>query len=204
MPVLSNQNMFVDLSTDSFYVWGGDAPFAESTDASDLWRFAVDGEGGGSWNREAVADAELFLSIDRTERGAYTNTPDGGYVFGGEVIDSDAKRTGENKKGYVSFDFDTKEWEYETTVPYSQDGSLWGATATYVPGFGSRELIFLLGGMERRREQASAYLDFGRVHFFDPASQTWYEQSTTGKVPPRRHDHCAIGVGDKKNETYEM
>lgn len=205
MPVLAHQNLFTDLSTNSFYVWGGYTPWDESVDTSFLWRFIVDGGGGGEWVREAPGNPDFFVALARSNSGAYTQTPDTGYVFGGSELGSNARETGANVKGVVTFDFDSKDWAQDTNGPFSPDGSLWGATATYVNKFTEKGLIVILGGVTRRAETASGYLAFNTVQLYDVTSGTWYEQETTGDAPSRRSHHCAVGVGDSESQdTYEM
>lgn len=205
LPTLSNQNLFTDASRNSFYVWGGYVPFDESADSSNLWKFNADGDGGGSWVREAPGNADFFVDLERTENGATTSSPGAGFVFGGKILDSKSKATGQNEKGTVTFDFGSKNWSQNSEGPFSPDQTLWGATASFVEGFADEGLIFLLGGMNRRDEPAAGYLDFETVHFFDIAKRDWYEQKTTGDVPGVRFHHCAVAMTDSSsNDTTEM
>lgn len=202
---VSNQNLFTDLSRNCFYVWGGYVPFEESADSSNLWRFNVDGEGGGEWVREAPGNADFFVELERTENGVVASSNSAGYIFGGKILDENSKGTGINAKGVVTFEFDSKDWSQNSEGPFSPDATLWGASATFVEGLASEGLIFITGGMNRRDEQAAGYLDFGTVHFYDPAEEEWYEQKTTGDVPGRRFHHCTVAATDSNNnDTSEM
>jgi hypothetical protein len=158
MPVLNEQSLLTHTSASSFYRFGGFKPFGETADGSTLWRFLTDGEGGGAWARESPNIATAFLNLNRSEAAAHISTPDAGFMFGGKAVDLDSQSQWENVKGFVSFNFTTKEWREwngqgdDTDLPYSLDGSLFAASATYVKKYGGAGLIFLLGGMSRHAE----------------------------------------------------
>lgn len=207
MPVMTNQAIFIHAASNSFYVWGGYVAYKTTADLGVLWKFIADGEGSGAWSREAPADADLFIDLQQSENAAYVTTPNMAYAFGGRLVISDnASKTEENIKGYVSFDFNSLEWsEGSDDESYSQDGSLWGGTATYVERYGAGGIIVMLGGVTRRGEAASAYKSFGKVDVYDISARKWYSQSTTGDIPPQRFKHCAVSIGNKNNsDTHEM
>lgn len=207
MPVLSQQAIFTDRNSESFYLWGGYLPFVETADFSLFWRFTVDGKGGGQWDSEAPDNQQVFASIDRAENTAYKSTSDGGFVFGGKILDEDGKVTSsqESVKGFKTFNFTTKEWAEESGGAYSQDGSIWGGSATFVDKFGTKGVIVMLGGLSRPDQPGSGYIDWGTIHVYDVAAKQWHSQKASGDVPSRRSHHCAVGVADTgENNSYEM
>jgi hypothetical protein len=105
--------------------------------------------------------------------------------------------------GYAVFNFTTREWTRESNGPYSSDGTLYGATATFAPIFGSNGLIFVLGGQSGFRDYDQEYVTFQRVHFLDPATREWQFQVTTGEAPSGRFYHCSVGVASTSG-TFEM
>lgn len=206
--MLGQQAIFTDQASKSFYVWGGYLVDDEEPDYSTLWRFGTDGEGGGQWNSEAPSNQEVFLGLDVTEKMAYTSTDDGGLAFGGKILGPDGvpnSTTEESAKGFVTFNFTTKDWTHEDSGPYSHEGSIFGASATFVDRFGARGVIVLLGGLERANQPGSGYVDWGTIHVYDVAEKKWHSQKALGDAPSRRSHHCAVGVaGTAGNGSYEM
>lgn len=195
--------MFSDPSSHSFYRWGGYIAYSESTDApASYWRFESDQRGDGQWHREASTNPNIFRDLHASEGSASVGAADAGFVFGGKFVDGSRN----NVAGFAVYNFTTGEWAEETEVSYStSDGSLWGGTATYVSRFGSRGVIFVLGGMRGRERPPSSYLPFDTVHFYDVGTRTWHQQAASGDGPSRRHLHCAVGTGgNNDNNTYEM
>lgn len=195
-PSRNNQAYFVDPSNESFYVWGGYAWAADrqSSNDKDLWRFDVDGRGGGGWSRDDSGNQDVFDGLIPTGSAACVSAPDAAFLFGG----FEWNNSGRGVKGFYKYDFGTREWSQETDVGYSTDqGTLWGATATYVSGFGSAGLIFILGGIRGRDTADEEYMPFDKVHFYDIGAGKWHSQKTYGEPKPsRRQHHCAIGVRD--------
>lgn len=202
-PVMFNQAILTDESSGTFYVWGGFVSWFASLPGSSLWKFTANADGGGSWNRETPNNPDTFVNLDRVENGVYVSTPGAGFVFGGRSTDRTTSKPSGNVKGFVSFDFNTRSWQEHSEAPYSPDGTLWGAAAIYVPTFGPNGLVFLLGGMSRREEEGAGYIEFRRVHFFDPVTKEWFSQSTTGDIPGARHQFC-VGGAPGANGTYDM
>jgi len=207
-PSLVLQSLFTDESSDSFYIWGGYSMISgESPDAasSSLWKFTVDGEGGGSWASESQDDA--FTDLVRSQAGAYVSTRDSGFHFGGESTRAATSRPEGAVPGYFHFNFTSGDhsWQNETRAPYSDQGTIYGATATWVPTFGPNGLIVLVGGESREigNSRNSEYLPMDMIHFMDPVTKTWYKQQTTGGVPGKRVFHCSVGV-ESNNGTFEI
>lgn len=208
IPVLNEQALLTDHSTNSFYIWGGYLSRDKSASTTTLWRFIANGAGGGDWSSESPSNPELFMRLQRSETSAYASSTDTGFMFGGRATDSDTQSTKVNIKGFATFNFLTTEWtDWNDDAPYSQDGSLWGGTATYVEQFGEAGIIVILGGKEMLHQPASGDVDFNTIHFYDIAAQKWHKQVTheDSEAPPRRHHHCTVGAGDTSaNGTYEM
>ncbi|KAJ2986566.1 hypothetical protein NUW58_g4964 [Xylaria curta] len=205
MPVLNSGSILTDHQSGSFYVYGGEVPFKPSADTSTLWRFFTDGKGRGMWSNEAPENAATFLHIDRNSRAAYASAKDQGFIFGGKVLNQDSKPMKDNVIGYKTFDFTTKRRGEIVDAPYSADGSLFGATATFVESFGPSGIIVLLGGGVRQDQPASGYLDLHTVYFYDIAEKKWHSQATSGEIPPQRDTGCALGVSDTShNSSFEI
>lgn len=202
-PVRSNEAYFADPSSRSLYSWGGFRFRPEEPAGTDLWRFQVDERGNGRWERETSANEDVFGNLLATGSAACVTTPDDAYLFGG----NEWNNSKQGVKGFYKYNFETTEWSQQTEVGYATDhGFLWGGTATYVSGFGSKGLIFILGGITGRYTADRTHMPFNTVHFYDIGTGRWHSQETSGDQKPnsRRH-HCAVGAGGfGDSNTYEM
>ncbi|KFA47531.1 hypothetical protein S40293_02131 [Stachybotrys chartarum IBT 40293] len=199
------QAIFTDESTGRFFIWGGHTTVDYSIGDPILWYFTPDGNGGGNWT---VGDPSTGSSItsrdsERAESSAYSNANGAGFAFGGLSTRATSLEPRGNLVGYAVFNFTTREWTRESNGPYSSDGTLYGATATFAPIFGSNGLIFVLGGQSGFRDYDQEYVTFQRVHFLDPATREWQFQVTTGEAPSGRFYHCSVGVASTSG-TFEI
>lgn len=204
VPTRSHQAILTNKGEDTFYIYGGFSGYGDSTDDSQFWKFAADGEGGGTWAREALANADVFSDFELSSGAAYVSTNDTGFVFGGTAVGSNPIR---NLQGFKTFNFTTREWNEERDDPYSGDGTLWGGSATFVERYGASGIIVMLGGVQRRAEDASAYVDLGKVWFYDVAEKTWHSQQTANNddKPGGWDNGCVVGVEDTgDNDSFEM
>lgn len=108
--------------------------------------------------------------------------------------------------GLLSYNFSTQTVE-NTTVSASSDGFLQMGSMQYVPNFGSAGILVSAGGnhgyVKSSGEWASNWQAFDTVQVLDIASGTWYDQVTTGNVPPFRMQYCMAGAASS-NRTYEI
>ncbi|KAK7210051.1 hypothetical protein V2G26_017229 [Clonostachys chloroleuca] len=193
---------FHDDAKKTFYIWGGRifrTPWGVPPPVK-VWKFVADDKGGGAWSTED--DNHSFDDLVRSEDGAYVSTEDAGFWIGGSAFPETHTDANSDIPGVVSYNFTTKEWKNHTEAPFSDDGTVNAATATYIPSFGPNGLIMLLGGLEHTIPKATNHLSFETVHFFDPVTMKWYKQPTTGTKPQKRNHHCSVGV--QGNGTYEI
>lgn len=74
----------------------------------------------------------------------------------------------------------------------------------YEPNFGASGVIVAAGGHQLQNGPSGKYLlSFSLVQVFDPGSNTWYEQTTTGGIPEGRKQYCMTGAASSNN-TYEI
>ncbi|GKT54693.1 kelch repeat protein [Colletotrichum tofieldiae] len=94
-----------------------------------------------------------------------------------------------------------------TTNAFSENGTVNGGSAIYIPAFGPNGLITLMGGstsaLEPNQKTPTGWLDFNNLTFFDPITRDWYWQQTTGNAPTARRGFCSVGVNGT-NGTYEV
>ncbi|KAK3389671.1 hypothetical protein B0H63DRAFT_556790 [Podospora didyma] len=202
-------------SGDGFYWWGGYVSARTRPDGiskEGIWRFTVDGRGGGSWALEFPANPTYFKTLATTEDGAYavSRNKTAFWLGGHGTHRTDPARVdaiGVAVTGLVTYDMETKTWQNESSLglapPY---GTIRGARMEYVPTFGPNGLMVVLGGFiwnlepNSRTESAA---DFSNVTLFDPVTRKQYWQTTTGTAPPARYLHCSVGVASPGG-TYEI
>lgn len=195
------------------YAWGGRNAYNMSLpEPFKYWRLCIEDDDQDplakrkrpEWEEVDTTSAYQLAQVASTSHSAFASAPDIGYIFGGKEHKEDGSN--ENARFYRSFNFITKESKEHEKPPYTTDSTLWGAQAVYVPDFGPNGLVFILGGVRSRDQAGAAYVDFQNLHFMDPTTMKWYEQTATssGKdFPHRRHQHCAVGLPGT-NGTYDM
>jgi hypothetical protein len=74
----------------------------------------------------------------------------------------------------------------------------------YVPNFGPAGVIVAAGGLKQAADASeNRLISFGSVQVYDPATNNWYEQTTTGSIPKGRKEYCMTGAASSNN-TYEI
>lgn len=213
---LANQAIWNHPDGNAFYTFGGRAFYGcnkEKITTDGIWKFAVDGQGGGSWAKEQPSNLDMFKTINLTYGAAYASTygPSGGIGFSiGGYVDgnTDPKAAKYDKPlgfipSMVAYDMKTKTVSTsDITMVVPPRGHLFQGRAQFVPQFGPNGLVFLLGGLAYS-DAGNHGLDYGNISFFDPQSREWRWQSTRGNMPSHRFEHCMVGIASPAG-TYEM
>ncbi|KAK1974288.1 hypothetical protein LZ30DRAFT_416493 [Colletotrichum cereale] len=202
------QGLWINEATNSLWIWGGKSPNGaprENPPAS--WKFTADGEGGGKWSKETPANPTFFTDLKRSEDGAFASTPDAGFWFGGKASGlTNPNPVPQAVPGMVTYNMTTKSWANETTA-LSENGTVIGSSAVYIPTFGPNGLITIMGGYTEALDPGlkgpTGWLDFANLTFLDPVTRKWYSQATTGNPPTARAGFCSVGVNGT-NGTYEI
>ena len=100
--------------------------------------------------------------------------------------------------GLVEYSFGNRSWSNSSASGYSRHGTVQNGAMHYVPPFGPGGLFVVLGG-----ENSTDLKDFGTVSVYDPVSQTWFNQTTTGNMPNPKKEFCVAGIASTVG-TYEM
>ncbi|KAI0426685.1 hypothetical protein F5Y09DRAFT_56391 [Xylaria sp. FL1042] len=210
-PLLAKQIHWTDSSAQSLYTWGGFTS-DDSSPSQGLWRFTVDGSGGGTWTQVTQRDYLDFTRLKGTFGSAFTQTKDVGYSFGGAVMKSSDGSVSKAIPGYatpglVSYNFQTGNWDNTTVTmsSYGGYGTSLNARAEYVP-FGPNGLILFLGGAETpvdATNETIVEVSWNHITMVDPVTKQWYTQTITGTRPPTVESHCSVGVPGP-NGTYEI
>lgn len=212
-PKLTRQVLWKGEDPKAFWIWGGRTIRDIDSDKINkrkMWRFEANGEGGGRWFPETPNESDDFRDMHLPFRPAYTTYKNTGFSFGGEQVpasDPEIDVKFQPVQGMVTFDLNSKTFSNESTPDVSRYGTLVGATAEYVPGFGDNGLIMILGGYgytpdtNVRRPDQTLYFD--NLTFLDPETRQWYWQKSSGDHPSPRLDHCSVGVRSGR-DTHEM
>ncbi|KAI1632010.1 hypothetical protein F4809DRAFT_125862 [Biscogniauxia mediterranea] len=210
-PLLNKQIYWTDLSTSSLYAWGGMTSAGLSLPpTNEIWRFGADGQGGGAWSQVTQQDYLDFSKLVRPSGSAFTQSQDIGYALGGEATTTTDSAIQKQTPGYalqglVSYNFRTGQWTNSSSTSYGGYGTSLNARAEYVP-YGSNGLLLFLGGAETpvdATNETIVQVNWNTVTLYDPATQSWYQQSTTGTRPPTMEGACSVGVRGPNN-TYEI
>ena len=196
---------------DSFYAWGGDKGLSKNVEDGKLWKFAVDGAGGGSWEKQPLDNSAFLLLV--TAQGCVCSFNGTGFIVGGWASrDSDATllsiRDHIAVPGVTSFDMLSGKWKNQTAPGLSTSETIAYGRSLFV-SFGPNGLILVLGGLQSTSQNRSLNfgegqkLDFINLKLYDPVRNVWHSQQATGAFPSPRASFCTVGV-QGPNNTYEM
>ena len=102
--------------------------------------------------------------------------------------------------GLVIFDTNSQEWFNVSSTGYSWSGTSVSGAADFVPSFGAKGLLFVLGGAAN---SDTALVPFDTVSIYNHATQVWQTQKVIGDLPHLSSEPCVVGMpGD--NGTYEV
>ena len=180
-PIFNNEAIWTDISSNSFYIWGGSAWFGVVVPQDQIWRFDTDGDGGGSWSTEIPGNPAVFDSLIRPAEGAYANSKATGFFLGGWAggwTDPSLPYSSTfSIPNIVSFNMDTKLWSNDSTLAFTQFGTDVGGAAEFIPSFGPNGILLFLGGAANAavfQNNGAGLLGFNNLTFYDPVTKEWY------------------------------
>ncbi|KAJ0103853.1 kelch repeat protein [Diaporthe amygdali] len=199
--------LWVDQDADAVYTGfaGSASAFGDGAEQPQgLWSFQPGSDGtNGTWTNLNDTTDSFFASEKRPFGAAVASGNGTAFLLGGlDVFGSYHVPI----SGLLSYDFDTQTVT-NTSVSASTDGFLQMGSIQYVPNFGSAGILVAAGGnhayVTSSGEWASNWQAFDTVQVLDIASGEWYDQVTTGSVPPFRMQYCMAGAASS-NRTYEI
>ena len=102
----------------------------------------------------------------------------------------------------VQFNMSSRTFNNITNPKYViANGAVDNGEMHYVPSFGTKGLFVSMGG--DTIQNTTGLISFDTVGVFDPETQQWYNQTTTGSPPTARIEFCTAGISST-NHTYEM
>ncbi|KAK4039558.1 hypothetical protein C8A01DRAFT_36432 [Parachaetomium inaequale] len=209
-PSKSNQALWTDQETGTFWVWGGKWIGGKNMVPNEIWKFTTDGNGGGRWAKEIPANPGLFNDLEQYEHGAWANTATTGFSIGGMASGWTKKYRGGNQviPGMVAFNMKTKVFQNGTTA-FSPFDTLAAASAQFVPTFGANGLVMVFGGLalpvasEPKWETGIPY-DLRNLTFFDPETKDAYWQIASGTIPPSPRSQFCVAGFENSDGGYEI
>lgn len=204
-PSKGNAGVWANSEGTAFYSWGGKSPFAINLTTPALYKFTVDGKGGGSWGIERPQNPNLFAGLLPTEGMALTTVNSTMYGIGGVASrwSTPSLSIDQVVPGMIMFNMGTKEWT-NITGTQSPVVTLMAGRAEYLPSFGLQGLVMVMGGHAPRADVAptignSRLNDFAALSFFDPVTLKIYTQTATGDLPVfPRAGFCTAGFQNKQ------
>lgn len=170
-----------------------------------LWQFTPSGD-SGSWQQAGVSASSNFSALSRVTAANYASGNGLGFALGGQQsyatyhYDFGSIFDYMLAPGLVMYNDSSKEWYNISAESYSYYGFGSGGVAQFVPTFGENGLLLVLGGWTTQTQQL---VPMSSVSLYDPSTQQWQNQATTGEAPGENANACIVGLeGDKG--TYEV
>ncbi|KAJ4297437.1 hypothetical protein N0V90_005328 [Kalmusia sp. IMI 367209] len=203
-------------NTSEIYRFGG-TPFKESlqpdTSANSLWTYQPD-DPSNPWSQHNISQAL------QPNHGAGAEAIDQALGF---YLNGQTNKYGPDVytplEGMLVIDLVDFTFERISTSSMKRGFPRVGGTLEYVESVGSSGILVALGGqIQPSLDMRVAYrtqgelIDFNAVDVFDldsylkdPSSNgTWYEQATTGDVPPPRIDFCTTLISAPDNSSHHI
>ncbi|KAI1871918.1 hypothetical protein JX265_005904 [Neoarthrinium moseri] len=212
-PVFDGAALWVDQSTKSMYMWGGQGPWGNLSKTRDLWRFEQEGS-AGSWSKQAAANPDVFMSIKRSTVAEITTCNGMGFYAGGfgSVWTDNSFATGSlgtPVPGMLTYNMTSGIWTNNSMAAVNRYETLIGGSAACLPSFGTsgKGMMMTIGGEIARREGYNSsepnLVGLGNLTFWDIETQTWFSQQTTGDIPSPRSKFCTASA-DSPNGSVEI
>ena len=173
-----------------------------------LWSFKPDGTGSGSWKEVIDSGSSVWDSYTRPCQPMVDFGSGSAYILGGFENSRTALAAANLSSsipipGLVQFNLTTQKFSNSTAGGYSFNGTAEKGAMHYVPSFGSDGLFVVMGGDDFWHSTAEQLVDLETIQIYDPSSGRWFNQTTTGNIPPGRKEFCLAGI-PSNNATYEM
>lgn len=156
--------------------------------------------GSGAWNESISPGDSIWKPLTRPSGALMTYGVDKAWVLGGfdNPLGNDPF-TNNDIPGLISFDMEARTFTNLSATGYNKNATAANGALQHVPSFGPSGLFLAMGGINK----AGSLINFSNLTVFDPATQKWFSQTTTGSQPSPRIEFCAAGVSST-NGTFEM
>ena len=185
----------------------GDGP---SLPSLSLWAFEPDGSGSGAWSEVIAADSSVWSQFTRPGQPLTAFGPENAWVLGGITSEWMSDHNGwpspENLiPGMVQFNMTSRTFSNHSVQCCNATGGIYKGAMQRVPPFGPGGIHIAMGGQNGigNDGEHAGLIDLGTVSIFDPTTQEWWNQTTTGSKPSPRVEFCTAGISSTDG-TYEM
>ncbi|KAJ9608146.1 hypothetical protein H2200_007134 [Cladophialophora chaetospira] len=213
-PVYNNPNLWLQTDNASFFSFNGDIAgewlgTARTPKATpELWRFAPDGHGSGSWSLISTVP-----NLAQSVNAALATSNGVAYFLGGDqtegtnpILLSESSSVVLSSNGLVSYNMSSQTWTNQSVAHILPNGLTWNAQLHHLVGIGNRALFLAMGGMTAIPGTSLSGLTqnpYNNVLIWNSMTNEWRNQSTTGDIPVGRDHACSVGLpGD--NGTFEI
>jgi len=97
-------------------------------------------------------------------------------------------------------------WQNETVSPFAPSGWSQEAQMYHLMGIGKGQFLLAMGGLTSQplpQQTDRMAVPYDTVSIYDMQTKAWYNQSTSGNIPPGRGSACHLGI-QGNNGTYEV
>ncbi|KAL9070396.1 MAG: hypothetical protein Q9157_005827, partial [Trypethelium eluteriae] len=175
-----------------------------------IFSFKPDNTGLGTFDN--VVGSSGWGSNTRPMQGAIAFSNETGYVLGGSASADTSLGTADLQSpvplnGMLTFDMSSQKLSNISATGYNGNGTVEFSRMEWSAPFGPQGLLFVLGGDQPPDVDGTGgedeFVPFNTVSVYEPSSNKWYQQTTTGNIPEPRKEFCTAGVAST-NETYEI
>ena len=171
-----------------------------------LRTFRPDGTGSGAWNEIIDAGSSVWSQLTRPGQPLMGFGASNAWVLGGFASEGVGPDSPENLiPGMTQFDMTSRSFDNSSVKCCNATGSIYKGALQHVPPFGPTGMFIAMGGRNGMTNNGgdAGLIDFGTVSVFDPTTQQWWNQTTTGSKPSPRVEFCTAGINSTSG-TYEM
>ncbi|CAF9912087.1 MAG: hypothetical protein ALECFALPRED_007866 [Alectoria fallacina] len=218
-PNLNSILFWNDENRQNVYAYGGwfssfnNAAFdATALPSEKLWAFVANNS-YGTWQDFNQSSNPVFNSLTRPTFGSATSGAIGGFGLGGYEFSQSSSKT-QNltslvpSPGLQFYNSTARSWYNNSGEGYTPEGTSVYAGAIYLPTWGTAGLVAIFGGQTTSNRtnfiDGDNYLSMSNISLFDPSSQSWYFQESTGDVPSQRDRFCVVGASGGDKTTFEI
>ena len=195
-PVVNSEALWLAADSKNFFMYDGDESLSahsagKAPPGNELWEFTPS-NALGSWSRVPIPPSSNFTTLTRATEGAYASGNGLGFALGGYVDEYTSTAFGNafNVPGLVVYNSSSQQWYNISSTGYSFKGGIGESAGIFVPSFGPAGLLFIFGGTA-----SDTFATFNYAYMYEPLSQQWKLQQTTGAIPGGVTQPCVVGVG---------
>ena len=134
-----------------------------------------------------------------------------GYYLGGFDSETYTSEFGHGaptpNPGLIVYNMTANTWANVSSTGYPAGRISFLGGMQHVPLFGDEGLLLIFGGDQSGPTQwgqnATNLQAFSSVNIYDPSTDNWYVQQTTGDIPPAAEMFCEVGIQSDQS-TFEI